>query len=166
MPFEYKIFSSGYSKKFEEMKNKILNSSSNKKLEVEHIGSTSIKNLGGKGIIDISIGIKKWSEAKNILRILKKLGFKHFHDTENYSIFVSTISRCEENNFHVHISRIGTKRYERTIAFRDYLRKNPELAKEYSKMKKDAFKKSSQDRNMYKKLKNEWFSKYFQTAII
>lgn len=157
MPFEYKNFSTKYSKRFERMKETIFNLSRTK-LAIEHIGSTAVNGLGGKGIIDISIGIKNWDEAKEVLTILKRIGFKHFHDVENHSIFVSTKARCEENDFHVHISRIGTKRYERTIAFRNYLRKNPELVKKYSKIKKETFHKSGKDRIMYKKLKNEWFS--------
>ncbi|MCX6766737.1 MAG: GrpB family protein [Candidatus Moranbacteria bacterium] len=56
------------------MKRKILCLSANK-LEIEHIGSTAVKSLGGKGIIDISIGIKKWKDADEIIKILKKIGF-------------------------------------------------------------------------------------------
>jgi GrpB-like predicted nucleotidyltransferase (UPF0157 family) len=157
MSFEYKKYSTGYNDRFEEMKKNILDLSS-KKLAIEHIGSTSVKGLGGKGIIDISIGIRKWDETKEILKILKKLGFKHFHDVENYNIFVSTKACCEENDFHVHISRIGTKRYERTLAFRDYLRKNPKITAEYVEMKKESFRKARGNRNVYKNLKHEWFS--------
>ena len=157
MSFEYKKFSLGYGIRFEEMKKNILELSS-KKLVIEHVGSTSVKDLGGKGIVDVSIGIRKWNEAGEILKILRKIGLRHFHDIENHSIFASTRALCEENDFHVHISRIGTKRYERTIAFRDYLRKNPRIVEKYAKMKIEAFCKSGKNRNMYKSLKNEWFS--------
>ncbi len=138
------------------MKEKIL-SLSRRKIEIEHIGSTSIRGLGGKGIIDISIGIKKWSEASRILKILRKLGFKHFHKMENHSLFVSTKALCEEGDCHVHISRIGTKRYTRTLAFRDFLRKNPGEAERYEKIKKEIFAKCSGNRQVYKKLKNIYF---------
>lgn len=156
MTFEFKKYSTLYSEKFEAIKNRISKLCPNK-LAIEHIGSTAITGLGGKGIIDISIGIKKWSEAKEVLKALRKLGFKHFHDIENHSIFVSTKPHCEENDFHVHISRINTKRYKKTLDFRDILRKNPILVKEYSKIKKEAFQKSGENRKLYKRLKNDWF---------
>lgn len=158
MSFEYKKFSPNYSQGFKQIRASLLELSSSK-LAIEHIGSTSVKGLGGKGIIDISIGIKKWNEAKELLKILKKLGFKHFHDVENHSLFVSTRSRCKDGDFHIHISRVGTKRYVRTIAFRDYLRKNPKVVRKYAKMKMEAFEKSKGNRDMYKKLKNQWFLK-------
>jgi GrpB-like predicted nucleotidyltransferase (UPF0157 family) len=158
MSFEYKKFSSNYNRRFEQMRKAILKLASNE-LAIEHIGSTSVVGLGGKGIVDISVGIKKWNEAKELLKILKKLGFKHFHDVENHSLFVSTRSRCEDGDFHIHISRVGTKRYMRTIAFRDYLRKNPKVVRKYAKMKMEAFNKSKGNRDMYKKLKNQWFLK-------
>lgn len=157
MPFEYRSYSSGYAKRFEKMKREVLERSS-RRLVIEHVGSTAVKGLEGKGIIDISIGIRKWDEAKPILNILRKIGFRHFHDRENHSIFISTKARCEENDYHVHISRIGTKRYERTLAFRDLLRQNGTIAAEYAAMKKAAFKQSKGKRNAYKKLKHEWFA--------
>ncbi|MFZ2154183.1 MAG: GrpB family protein [Candidatus Moraniibacteriota bacterium] len=156
MTFEFKKHSTLYSKRFEVMKNRISDLCPNK-LMIEHIGSTAIIGLGGKGIIDISIGIKKWSEAEEVLKALRKLGFKHFHDIENHSIFVSTKAHCEENDFHVHIGRINTKRYKKTLDFRDILRKNPRLARAYSKIKKEAFQKSRENRKLYKRIKNDWF---------
>ena len=128
------------------------------KLEIEHIGSTAVKELGGKGIIDISIGIKNWKETEDILAILKKLGFKHFHDIERNSIFVSSKAKCEEGDFHVHISRINTKRYRRTLAFRDFLRSNSAEAREYGKLKQKVFKECKRDQKSYKNLKNKYFS--------
>ena len=33
-------------------------------IEVHHIGSTAVRGLGGKGIIDIMIGVKNWQGVK------------------------------------------------------------------------------------------------------
>lgn len=156
MAFEYKTYSNEYARLFEEMKRKILHLST-RKLEIEHIGSTAVKGLGGKGVIDISIGIRKWKDADEIIKILKKIGFKHFHDIENNSLFVSSKAQCKEGDFHIHISRISTKRYNNTLVFRDFLRKYPQEAKKYAKIKKGIFEKCGEKRQLYKKLKNEYF---------
>lgn len=160
MVFEYKIYSDGYARLFEAMKNKILHLSTSD-LKIEHVGSTVVEGLGGKGIIDISIGIKRWKDADEVLAILRKIGFKHFHDIENNNLFVSLRKHCEEGNYHVHISRIGTKRYRKTLAFRDFLREYPREAKKYEKIKREIFKQCKEDRQLYKKLKNEYFVEFF-----
>ncbi|MSU55935.1 MAG: GrpB family protein [Candidatus Taylorbacteria bacterium] len=156
MAFMYKEYQGDYSDHFQEMKEKIL-ALSRRKLQIEHIGSTAVKGLGGKGIIDISIGIRHWSESSDVLKILNKLGFKHFHDKENNTIFVSTKARCEEGEYHVHISRIGTMRYTHTLEFRDFLRAHPAEVKNYQQIKKGIFKKCKGDRKLYKQLKNNYF---------
>ena len=161
MSFKYKTYSNKYARLFEEMKRKILHLSTNK-LEIEHIGSTAVKGLGGKGVIDISIGIRKWKDADEIVKILKKIGFKHFHDIENNSLFVSSRMQCKEGYFHIHISRINTKRYNNTLVFRDFLRKYPQEAKKYAKIKKEIFEKCVGERQLYKKLKGKYFDEISQ----
>ena len=160
MTFSYKKYSARYKTLFEEMKSRIL-AEVGDKIIVEHIGSTAVHGLGGKGIIDISIGIKKWSEALAINKTLKKLGFTHFHEIENHGLFASTKAQCEEGDFHVHISRIGTKRYKRTLAFRDFLRQNPAEVLRYDKLKSDLFRKSQDNRQIYKEMKNKYFEETF-----
>ncbi|MCX6766778.1 MAG: GrpB family protein [Candidatus Moranbacteria bacterium] len=76
---------------------------------------------------------------------------------ENNSLFVSSKAHCEKGDYHIHISRIGTKRYERTLVFRDFLRKDHKEAEKYGKIKKEIFKKCERNRQLYKKLKNEYF---------
>lgn len=39
-------------------------------LDIHHVGSTSVPGLGGKGIIDILIGVKSWREAEAITNSL------------------------------------------------------------------------------------------------
>lgn len=155
--FSYKNYSDEYPKLFEQMKSRIFAGVKNKHIIIDHIGSTSVPGLGGKGIIDIQIGINKWSEADEIQRALKKLGFQHFHDIENYNLFASTKAKCAEGDFHIHICRKSTKRYKRTLRFRDYLRDNPMEAERYQELKKRLFDETGQNRQLFKELKNSYF---------
>jgi len=155
MTFDFKKYSPKYNSLFEEMRKKIL-ALVKSKIVIEHIGSTSVSGLGGKGIIDISIGIKSWTQTSEILKALRKIGFKHFHDVENHSIFVSSKEKCEEGDFHVHISRFGTKRYNRTLAFRDLMRQDKSEASRYAKLKEELFEKCHGDRQLYKESKRNY----------
>ena len=164
MAFIYKPYSKKYPVLFEKMKMGIL-SFSKEKLDIHHVGSSSVPGLGGKGIVDIQIGISKWSEAEEIVKILKKLGFEHFHPIENHSLFVSTKAACEEGDFHIHICHKGTNQYSRTLFFRDYLRNHPEEAKKYQELKIKLFAEANGDRQRYKKRKKEYFDHFFKTSI-
>ena len=157
MTFSYKKYSAKYKTLFKEMKSRIL-AEVGHGIIVEHIGSTAVHGLGGKGIIDISIGIRKWSEAPKIIQTLKKLGFSHFHELENHGLFASTKAQCEEGDFHIHISRIGTKRYEDTLAFRDFLRQSPAEVSRYDRLKSNLFEKCEGNRQLYKEKKNKYFA--------
>src|SRR6056297_643914 len=50
--------------------------------EINHIGSTAVKGLGGKGIIDILVAIDNWSKEDDLLEVLKELGYTHIHERE------------------------------------------------------------------------------------
>lgn len=158
MVFQYKKYSNKYAKLFEGMKSKIIDEAG-KGIDIEHIGSTAVPGLGGKGIIDVSIGIKKWSEADRVVAALKRIGFDHFHDIEDHSLFASTRSSCQESDYHIHISRIGTKRYNQTLAFRDFLRQHEEEARKYDRLKSDLFAKCGDNRKLYGELKKRYFIK-------
>ena len=53
------------------------------KCEINHIGSTAVPGLGGKGIIDIMIALHDWKREKEITGKLKDLGFTHVHPRES-----------------------------------------------------------------------------------
>lgn len=58
---------------FEMEKKRIIESLGDKVLGIEHIGSTSIKGLGAKPIIDIILGVLIINEVEAIIDPLKKL---------------------------------------------------------------------------------------------
>jgi len=125
--------------------------------EINHIGSTAVKGLGGKGIIDILVAIDNWSKEDDLLEVLKELGYTHIHERENGRRFVSKeASKVGYKDFHFHIVKKGNKEYERLISFRDYLRENPKKAEEYFKIKKEAEGFSLSD---YNEKKEEFFKK-------
>src|SRR3989344_2283902 len=46
------------------------------KSQIEHVGSTSVPDLGGKGIIDIAISAPK-NQINNSIKLLEKNGFEY-----------------------------------------------------------------------------------------
>jgi len=141
-------------KTFKEEEEKI--SKAIKNAEVHHIGSTSIPSLGGKGMVDILIGIKSWRELKKIIAKLKNLGFKHIHPREKGRVFLSKVGPTKLGDVHIHIAIKGGKPYREILAFRDYLRKNKREVKRFFKLKLKLEKEAKGDRTKYGKFKEEY----------
>lgn len=153
-----------YNKKFKErfQKEKKRISELIKNCEIHHIGSTTIPGLGGKGIIDIMIGIRNWKEVKEIIKKLKALDFTHIHPKEKGRIFLSKNKTLSLSNVHIHIVKTGSKAYKDTLVFRDYLRKNKKEAENYSDLKIKWLKESKGDRKKYKELKGKYISEILE----
>lgn len=143
-----------FKKKFEKEKKRI--SKIIKDCEIYHIGSTAVPRLGGKGIIDIMIGIRSWKESKEIVKKLEKLDFIHVHPKEKGRIFLSKNKSLSLSNIHVHIAKIESKVYKELLVFRNYLRKNKKEAERFYKLKLKWSKESIGARKEYNKLKEKY----------
>jgi len=146
-----------FPKIFEKEKKKIANAIGDR--DIHHIGSTAVPGLGGKGIIDIMIGIKKWQEAKDIVRKLRNIGFKHVHPKEKGRIFLSERREPTPDNVHLHIVKKGSKQYKDLLSFRNYLRKHKKEIKKFFNLKLECLKRAEGNRDKYGKLKEEYVKK-------
>lgn len=132
----------------------------NKNVPIDHVGSTSIPNMYGKNIIDILVGAKDSKELELLTNAIKSLGFyegkKNQYDI--YRFFASTTEETKSGDIHIHLVISDTDRYKDFITLRDYLLKNKEEVKEYSKLKRDLLKKGYEDRKEYKRIKSVYVS--------
>lgn len=132
--------------------------------KIHHVGSTSIREMGGKGMIDILIGIPDWSHKALAGERLVKLGFTHVHKEINSRIFLSRVGETVKNDVHLHLTYIGSSEYENILAFRDYLRTHSNEAKEYLQLKRDWLKQSSGERKVYTSLKGAYIAQVLAKA--
>jgi len=133
-------------------------------VEIHHIGSTAVRGLGGKGIIDILIGVKNWQGAEKLIAGLKQIGFDHVHPKEEGKIFLSSIKESGRGDFHVHMVVIGSVAYRNFLAFRDYLRKHPKEAENYFKLKLIWHEEAKGERAVYTKMKNSYIKGILKKA--
>jgi len=134
---------------------------------IEHVGSTSILGLGGKGIIDIII-----AASKNRIKIIKKkmeeagYEFREVASTKDRIFFRRDYKyRNITRRVHIHLVEIGSKDYREHICFRDYLRINPQIVKEYADVKKQAVKLAKGDGEFYRKYKNKFIADITKKAL-
>jgi GrpB-like predicted nucleotidyltransferase (UPF0157 family) len=137
------------------------------KFEIEHIGSTSVVGLGGKGIIDVLI-ITGQEYMRKIVDLLVASGYKYNPEAINIEEkpFVSGPFKYNENelHIHIHITFHGSKYHKNMLLFRDYLREHPEEAKTYYALKKQWSIEAGLDRYKYTKLKTQYVNQVLEKA--
>ena len=132
---------------------------------IEHIGSTSIKGIYAKPIIDIVIGVKRFEDilAKN--DILEKSGF-YFRGQDHPDQYLYI---CGEDDFithHIHVTIYDSKTWNDYINMRDYLIAHKEDAERYSSLKMALSEKYKDDRKTYTAKKSEMINEILLKASI
>ena len=120
---------------------------------IEHIGSTAVKGLSAKPVIDISVGFTTEQEISGAAKILENAGYD-FHPNARGSL---TFVRRNASGHGTHIIHVETKQKTgESVKFRDYLKTHPEAAREYEAVKFDLAARFPNDRRAYSQGKVEF----------
>ena len=132
-------------------------------IEIEHIGSTSVEGLSSKPIIDIAVAVKKLSDFEKVKNSFEKEPYSIKEDSVSDEILIRKGSEDNRTHF-IHVMEVDSKRYKDTIIFRNYLRSNKDVLREYEDLKNKLAEKYAEDRKMYTASKNEFIQKVINTA--
>jgi GrpB-like predicted nucleotidyltransferase (UPF0157 family) len=140
-----------------------------KTVEIEHVGSSSVPGLGGKGFIDIAIGVLTKSDLEEAAKKMLAAGY-HFEPgastNERYYYDCEFIDdNKEQSMYHFHLTCLGSRDWIELIAFRDFLRNNDWAAKEYADIKKLAAQRANQKRGVYVKIKSPLIERLLRMAV-
>jgi GrpB-like predicted nucleotidyltransferase (UPF0157 family) len=131
-------------------------------LVIEHVGSTAVPDLGGKGIIDIAIAVDQ-KEMDSVSKQLQALGyeFRPEYSTPDRLYFIIYLPDLEEGKrrYHIHLTYLTSQEWKDLIFFRDYLRTHPEEAKKYAELKEKAANESKEVGEKYRMLKDPMIRK-------
>src|SRR4030042_5400238 len=126
---------------FEEEKHLLKKTFGDSIIAIEHIGSTAIPGIPAKPIIDINIGVKSLKVARDMKEKFEKLGYEHrpfvLGKTKDDLKWQELYVRGPEakRTHYVHVTVFGGSYWKNDLLFRDFLRKNPERAKQYAELK-------------------------------
>lgn len=137
------------------------------KAKVEHVGSTAVPGLGGKGILDIAIWTPK-NKLKDYISKLKKLGFEDRpnHPANDKRVFMLRVIKENDKERRVHVHLTLNKDFWNTfISFRDYLREHKDLRDEYSRIKKEGAKIAKGNGKKYMDYKNKFIETITKKAM-
>lgn len=107
---------------------------------IEHVGSTSIKSIKAKPIIDIAVAVKDFSDVLALEDKLLDRGYYYRPKTDmGDQLLFACGSRYNgtgrlQTHF-IHVVKTGSMDWINYINFRDYLNSNIEVAREYEALK-------------------------------
>lgn len=129
--------------------------------EINHIGSTSIEGMSAKPLIDMVVTVDDVKAMDVYLRPLEKIGYsvQPIDDTDRYC-FKKGMPRTH----HVHIVQQGGKHHRNMLAFRNYLRANPDTREQYRKLKIALAREFGQQRTIYTRSKSEFIAEVLERA--
>ena len=132
---------------------------------INHIGSTSVGGLIAKPIVDILLEFPDGYDVEEASARLKNAGWiLMIEDKEKQTLDLNkgyTSEGFAEKVYHLHVRAIGDWD---EFYFRDYLRKYPEVARQYEELKITLKEKFEHNRDAYTDAKSDFVQKYSKKA--
>ena len=131
-------------------------------LRIEHVGSTSVKGLSAKPIIDIDVVIRDVSLLGDVIKALGKKGYVHEGDLGISGREAFKYEGKEHlRKHHLYVCAENSSELKRHITFRDYLRSHPEAVREYSCIKEEGAELFPNDMDKYIEHKSPFIEKIY-----
>jgi GrpB-like predicted nucleotidyltransferase (UPF0157 family) len=125
-------------------------------LSIEHIGSTSIPGVYAKPILDIAILCgERWLAP--VVEALRRLGYEYRgqYDEKSDGHFYAVLDKDNVRFCQAHIYTEPNADWHLKLKFRDTLRENEELAREYNDYKLELA-KTGVNKSEYAAIKTKW----------
>ena len=132
-------------------------------LHIEHVGSTSVKGLSAKPVIDIDVVISENTVFSKVVSALEGTGYHHEGD-----LGISGREAFKYENkehlmkHHLYVCMENTRELKRHLMFRDYLRSHPEAVYEYSRIKEEGAALYPEDIDSYIKHKAPFIERIYK----
>lgn len=153
---------------YEEEKQRIISKVKPENLiRISHIGSTAVKGLTAKPIVDILLEIDGACGVSAIIKVLKTLGWR-LMSQEDDPVKLSfnkgyTPEGFADRVYHLHVRYFGNWS---ELYFRDFLIAYPDVAREYERLKLKLWKQYEHDRDGYTEAKTDFVRRYSDMAKV
>ena len=106
--------------------------------DIQHVGSTAIKGIKAKPIIDIAVAVDDFTEVENLIPVLEAEGFL-WRKRENEQRVLFAIGDYANPDglvtHFIHVMKPESNEWFKCVGFRDYLNRHISAAKEYEALK-------------------------------
>lgn len=146
-----------WSSYFEQERKSILDTMKDHHVIVHHIGSTAIKHLDAKPVLDIAIEVENFSAIKEQVQLLEQLGYHCMGDQilPDRFYFIKGDPRTHQ----IHFYRSGSSFLKEQLIFRDALREDGSLRQDYQKLKYKLATSFAEDKHTYAAMKTDFVNR-------
>lgn len=146
-------------------------------IRIDHIGSTAVRGLGAKDVLDIQVTVADLDRAADVTVPLRAAGFRKGDEF----VFDQSRGKAEadpdlrklymrepesERRVHIHIRERGRFNQRYALLFRDYLRASAGVRVEYELLKRRAARVFPDSIDGYLDLKDPVFHIIFEAATL
>jgi GrpB-like predicted nucleotidyltransferase (UPF0157 family) len=134
-------------------------------VRVEHIGSTAIAGICAKPVLDIGI-LCAAEDLETVAGALRRLGYEYRgqYDEKPDGHFYAVLDKDNVRYCQAHIYTGETADWNLKLKFRDVLRENSELAREYNDYKLELAKRVS-GKSEYAEIKSKWVDSFILKVL-
>lgn len=134
-------------------------------VHVEHIGSTAVRGLIAKPIVDIVIGLADFTEFDLVVERMKAKGYRYRGFRPNAGGHICDFLVGERTTRHAHIVVANSEQWHRYIVFRDFLTSCPSARNRYEAIKRALALQYPWHRRAYTASKHEFIEALTDEAI-
>ena len=131
--------------------------------DIQHVGSTAIKSIAAKPIVDIAVALDDVHSVTSHIDELAECGII-YRGSDMLDQILFIIGKGNIRTHHIHIVKWQGKAWNNFITFRDYMNSHPERAAEYEKLKKQLASSFPDNRRAYTEGKAEFIEKIITEA--
>jgi GrpB-like predicted nucleotidyltransferase (UPF0157 family) len=143
-------------------------------IAIEHVGSTAVPGLPAKPILDLDVVIPSRELLPSVIHHLFSLGYAHQKDlgVPGREAFARSDEVTPNDGrhgvwpeHHLYVCARDSLELARHLAFRDYLRANPEAAWAYAALKQHLAQRYRNDREAYTEGKSAFVEEALRKAM-
>ncbi len=134
---------------------------------VEHIGSTSVPGLSAKPVIDMLAPVRSLQVAHDAVGVLEAAGWLFWPEDpcRHYRLWFLR-PRPEARTHHLHVIECNHPHAQALLAFRDALRADPGLRRDYAQLKTHLSRQHGGNRDAYSNAKGGFVERVLRGAGI
>lgn len=130
----------------------------------EHVGSTAVEGVVAKPIVDMLAVVDNLDEAEKLRPVLESAGYEYRpNDDVPDRLFFAKGPRTNRTHY-LSLTERDSNCYRASVAFRDYLRENPDTATRYAELKRKLAAAHADDRAAYTEAKSSFVRAVLERA--
>jgi GrpB-like predicted nucleotidyltransferase (UPF0157 family) len=140
---------------YERLRNRISTTLAGIAHRVEHVGSTAVRGLAAKPIVDIDVIVER-GDVDRVVARLESIGYRSGEHRLAIPGRHALAWPQGEKRHHVYVVPPDSAELDRHLRLRDALRADAELAREYGELKRQLAQRHRDDRVAYGELKTQF----------